>query len=276
MKKLLSLAVCTVAIMLNSCEFITVSTTFDAPFPKRNRNLSNILGDELTIKSGNDTLELKISSTRTNNLITNSQTGDTLFYGKVTKFRGLYYFSERLDDTSCFIYAVKISDKLIYGLNTGWTQMSLAGEEIKKGNNKLLRYINSDSTTIRLHPDKYEMKKLFGSIINKIDPDTILNFKEEEVEERSNFVMETNSEELDYISKAYPNPTKDFVTINLQQKENSSFQLTDLRGNILKEGKINTAAFKIDLSKEQAGIYMLTMINASDKEKETIKIVKVD
>lgn len=49
-------------------EMLPVST-FDSPFPKKNKKLSNILGNVLTIKNGNDTLTLTITSTKNNNLI---------------------------------------------------------------------------------------------------------------------------------------------------------------------------------------------------------------
>lgn len=253
-------------------------TTFDSSFPKRNRNLSNILGDELSIKSGNDTLTFKIVSDRNNNLITNSKNGDTLFYGKVSSFRGLYYFTSKHSDTSYSIYTVKISDSLIYGLTTGWVQGMYVSEEIKNGNNpKLVKYINSDSSIIKLHTNKFEMKKMFGSLISKFEPDTILYFKDRELQETSRLVKANDYEKgLDYISKVYPNPTKNILHVDLQQKENTSFQLTDLNGKLVVQGQLNELQNKIDLTKQQAGIYTLTVTNTVDREKESIKIMKID
>ena len=169
-------------ILLSSCDgsleniFPSPKTRFDSPFPKHNRNLTNILGDNLTIKSGTDTLELKISALKNYNLIINSKNNDTLFKGTVCKFRGLYYFSQQLNDTSFWIYAVKLNDNLIYGIRTSWEQTMLVDKAIEKGNNKkLVKYITADR--IRLRTDKRDLTNLFSSIIDSIAPYTILQLK---------------------------------------------------------------------------------------------------
>jgi hypothetical protein len=60
--------------------------TYDAPFPKKNKNLSLMLGDKLTIKRANDTIELEIISTKDINIIRNISNNDTLFIGKVSTY----------------------------------------------------------------------------------------------------------------------------------------------------------------------------------------------
>ncbi len=83
-------------------------STFDATFPKNNKQLSKIFGKMLLIKKNSDTLFLKIASTKNDNLITDAKTGDTIFYGKVCKFREFYYFNNKVNDTSYYISAFKI------------------------------------------------------------------------------------------------------------------------------------------------------------------------
>ncbi|CAN5459769.1 hypothetical protein BH10BAC1_BH10BAC1_11390 [soil metagenome] len=279
MKNLFRISILSVFITLTSCgDTIIRQTTFDAPFPKRNRDLSNILGNEFSIKSGNDTLNFKIISNKNSNLIINSQTDDTLFYGKVSKFRGLYYFNYKHNDTSYSIHAVKITDSLIYGLTWSWTQNIQTGEEIRKGNYpNLVKYINADTSIIRLHTNKYEMKKMFSTFITQYDPDTILFFKDGKLQETSRLVKENNSfEEMDYVSKVYPNPTKNIINIDLKQKENTTFQLTDTRGKLINEGHLNELQNKIDLTQQPSGIYILRVTNIADKESESVKIIKID
>ena len=82
-------------------------STFDSSFPKNNKQLSRIFGDKLLIKNNNDTLVLKIVSNKNNNLIT-SENGDTIFFGKVCKYRDLYYLNHKVDDTTYYISAFKI------------------------------------------------------------------------------------------------------------------------------------------------------------------------
>ena len=280
MKTLLNIIILTIIFALTSCgggNFRNI--TFDSQFPKRNKSLANILGDKLTIKSGEDTLIYKITSSKNNNLIINSKTRDTVFFGTVSKFRGLYYFNEQLNDSSYWIYAVKISDNLIYGLNTAGTQREYVYQAIKNGKNrKLIKYINSDTSVIRLHPEKRELKKLFSSIISNFLPDTILNYQETypKIQDATSTLTVIDPEDFNYISKAYPNPTKDILNLELQQKSKSTFQLTDLSGKIVLQGQLNELINKIDISKQPAGVYALTIVNTAEDQKETIKIIKTE
>ena len=281
MKTLLNIIILTIIFALTSCggNLNEPNITFDSQFPKRNKNLANILGDELKIKSGEDTLIYKITSSKNNNLIINSKTRDTVFFGTVSKFRGLYYFNEQLNDSSYWIYAVKISDNLIYGLNTAGAQLYYVDQAIKNGNNrKLIKYINSDTSVIRLHPYKRELKKLFSSIISNFLPDTILNYQEtySKIQDATSTLTVIDPEDFNYISKAYPNPTKDILNIELQQKSKSTFQLTNLSGKIVLQGQLNEIINKIDISKQQIGVYALTIVNTAEEEKETIKIIKTE
>jgi hypothetical protein len=280
MKTLLNIIILTIIFALTSCGGgNSRNITFDSQFPKRNKSLANILGDKLTIKSGEDTLIYKITSSKNNNLIINSKTRDTVFFGTVSKFRGLYYFNEQLNDSSYWIYAVKISDNLIYGLNTESAQREYVYQEIKNGNNrKLIKYINSDTSVIRLHPEKRELKKLFSSIISNFLPDTILNYQEtySKIQDATSTLTVIDPEDFNYISKAYPNPTKDILNLELQQKSKSTFQLTDLSGKIVLQGQLNELINKIDISKHQAGVYALTIVNTAEEQKETIKIIKTE
>lgn len=249
-------------------------SSFDSPFPKRNRNLTYILGRELIIKNGNDTLSLIISSSNKRNIITNSY-GDTLFSGTVCQYRGLYYFNQQINDSSFLIYAVKITDKLIFGLNTALTQAWLVDEAIESGKNKkLVKYMTSD--IYRLHPEKKELKILFTSIIDSITPDTILQFEEKSLTlaDTTKSITKIDRDDFEYISKAYPNPTSDFITIELQQKYNITYLITNLQGQAVLQGQVTDNFIKIDLRKLTSGIYALILFNQKDNQKETIKIIK--
>ncbi len=268
-----------IIILLYSCgdslEKIYPKTTFDSPFPKRNLNLTNILGDNLTIKSGTDTLILTISAFKNYNLIIDNKTGDTLFKGTVCKFRGLYYFNQQLNDTSYWIYAVKLNDSLIYGLNSAWGQTLLVDRAIENGQHrKLVKYLSADK--IRLHPDKRELKKLYSSIIDSILPDTILMFNNlpSALPDTTNKITSIDPDNFEFFSKVYPNPTIDFLNIELQQKIKINYQLTDLSGRAVLQGQFIDLKNKIDLSRQVNGIYFLTLFNSTDNIKETIKIVK--
>lgn len=266
-------------ILLSSCtgnvEIMFPKTTFDSPFPKRNRDLTNILGSNLTIKSGKDTLKLAIYAFKNYNLIIESNTGDTIFKGTVCKFRGLYYFNQQLNDTSYWIYAVKLYDNLIYGLNSAWVQTLLVDKAIEDGRHKkLVKYQSAER--IRLHPDKRELKNLFSAIIDSITPDTILQFREtaQILTDTSKVVALIDPEDFEFFSKVYPNPVIDIVNIELQFKSKIAYQLKDLNGKTVLQGQFTNVTNKIDISGQTSGIYYLTLINSTDNQKETTKIIK--
>lgn len=266
-------------IFIASCSDLSIifpKSSFDAPFPKRNINLTYVLGDQITIKTGTDTITLAISAFKENNLITYSGTNDTMFYGKVCRFRGLYYFNQQMNDSSYWIYAVRITDQLIYGLNTEWEQLALVDSAIEKGNHKkLVKYISSDK--IRLHLDKRELKKLYAPIIDRIIPDTIIQVHEytTTLNSTSKNPIAIDPEEFEYLSKAYPNPTADIVNIELQQNSNGiGYSLTNLKGQTLLNGQFLDIKNKIDLSNQPNGIYLLTLTNQATSQKETIKVIK--
>ena len=251
-------------------------TSFDSPFPKRNRDLSNILGDHLAIKQGTDTLSMTITAFKNYNLITNDQNGDTLFKGLVSMYRGLYYFSQQLNDTSFWIYAVKLKDNLVYGLNTAWEQTLFVDRAIENGKHqKLVRHITADK--IRLHPEKKELKYLFASIVDSLVPDTIIQFQKTipAFTDTTKVITQIDPDDFEFFSKVYPNPTTDFVNIELHQKSKIFYQLTDISRKTVLHGQFENLTNKINLSKLSIGIYYLALINPNNNQKETIKIIKI-
>ena len=201
-------------------------SSFDAPFPKRNKRLTEILGPQLRIRKGGDTLDLRIRSTGQDNLITCVETGDTVFYGKVCQFRGLYYFSQALSDTAYWIYAVKISDQLIYGFNTGWEQTLLIDQVIEKGTYpRLVKWMNPEG--IRLYPYKREMKNMLSGILKQIPPDTILTLNWEGTAHQSQATVPFDPDEYELVSKLYPNPVQDFCNVELGDQPNLHYFLSD-------------------------------------------------
>ena len=265
-------------VLLSSCDgnfqLIIPRVTYDSPFPKSNRDLTTILGDSLIVKSGADTLALLISSSDDYNIITEGRTQDTLFNGTVSMYRGLYYFSQQINDTSFIIYAVKLSGNLIYGLNTAWEQTMLVDKAIESGQfNGIVRHHSKER--IHLHPDKGVLKKLYAAILDSIRPDTIIAL-DEPIPVLDNTVQafaEIDQEDFEFFSRVYPNPTADFINVEQQQKIKIAYQLTDFNGRTVLHGQIEDIKNRIDLSRQEAGIYYFSLIGAKDNHRETVKIV---
>lgn len=253
----------------------SIKFTFDAPFPKRNRKLTHILGDTLHVywKCGQTTY--KVISTRKYNLIIDTEFGDTIFKGTVCKYRDLFYFSEKIDDTSYRIFALNITDSLIYGLQH-YYQYAQIDSLIDRGKYpKLVKFINQDKTTIRLQPDKKELRKLYSSILSKTTPFEIIKTTtdDEASTQQDDIVAPIEPDDFDMIANVYPNPVVDMLTVELQQQVSATYHLSDLNGKILLKGQLNTIKNKIDMGDLAGSIYLLTIIG-SDQQIETVKIIK--
>lgn len=254
---------------------VPVGNSFNTPFPKRNKSLEIILGKEIILKGYADTLYLNIKSTKSYNLITDKETGDTLFIGTVSKFRDLYFFTKKNNDTSFNIFAVKVEDNLIYGLTTSFDQYYEIDNIIKKGEFKeLVLSINEDSTYIRLKVNKKKLRLLYNKILSLYSPDTIISTNTlkniQSKEERNTEFLELD--ELEFASKIYPNPTNGILNIDVNKHQNINFQLVNLKGENIKNGIFDDIHNSIDITDEQSGIYILTL-KSGDKS-ESIKIIK--
>jgi hypothetical protein len=255
-----------------------LKNTFDASFPGRNRNLARILGDTLQIRGRCgwwNILSYKILSSRKSNLIINIETGDTLFKGTVSKYKDLYYLNEQINDTSFRIFALKITDSLICGFQN-YFQYYQIDTAVEHGYYpKLVKYFDKNKNIIRLHPDKKELKRLFTSILDNTEPFEIVRTKAISTTiDTLDLATPSDSENFEILSKAYPNPAKNFINIELQKKNDVKFRLTDINGKTVLEGQFTNIANKINLSGMTDGIYFLTLLNIADKQNETIKIIK--
>lgn len=73
--------------------------------------------------------------------------------------------------------------------------------------------------------------------------------------------------------KLFPNPAKDFVFISLKQLQELDFQLLDISGRKISEGKINALQTKVNLTELKTSIYILN-IYKDNAIYESYKIIK--
>ncbi len=254
--------------------------TFEGPFPKKNKDLSDILGKRIVLTIDKDTVKLNIGMKGGLNLVTMENTGDTLFCGTVSKFRGLYYFSQKLADTAYWIFAVKKEDNKLWGINGMLIEGQKIDREVKSGKYPgLVKYINKDSSIIRLHADKKLIKKLLASYVDSLSPYTILsmdNFADTNfsMKDSDKFVSAIDTDEFELISKVYPNPATDEVNVDLQNKRKVIYKLSDMHGKAIRNGEFTDINNKIDLGDLPSGIYIITASTVDNKTSESVKILK--
>lgn len=268
-----------------------VNTSFDNSFPKRAKNLTYDLGDAFALKRANDTLQFNVYYNRKSkeNSIVNKGTKDTIFSGKVNRYRGLYIFNQQINDSAYWIYAVKIEDKTIRGLETEWLQMMHLSDEIekilkekpdaKKYLSAMIASVNMDTSNIMLIPDKKILKRFYNSYIDSLDADSIIS-KDKEFDINTflsdeTAIEEINTENDDNLSlniKIYPNPVVDFVNIETNTLSKKHYKLIDIKGNIKKEGYFSQQNIKLTLDNFQVGTYFI-LIENQDGDYAVKKIV---
>ncbi len=80
---------------------------------------------------------------------------------------------------------------------------------------------------------------------------------------------------ISLVVKAYPNPTQNYLTLNVGNNEisNLTFQLIDVNGRLIENKKISNAIEVIDMEKLQAAVYFLKVAR-NNKEIKNFKIIK--
>jgi hypothetical protein len=283
--KLIYLAIFIYCLTLISCDELNKlvpNISFDAPFPKRHKNLTYILGDQFTYVSGNDTQIVNVSYDKKSkqNLLTNPKSGDTLSRCWLSHFRQLYYFSEQLNDTSFWIYAVKISDKEIIGLQSGLSQMLRLEREIDKGKySDLIKYRDTTTKVTLLTYNKTKLKGFYQSIIDSLPVLKIINIVEDknEFNQTDTITATTSNEDLEsgtsIVSSVYPNPAVDLFNIEFEEEGNFRVEIYDIEGKKVKSVQVNSDSANISLNGIKHGTYFVKATQLETNKTALIKLM---
>lgn len=84
-----------------------------------------------------------------------------------------------------------------------------------------------------------------------------------------------DAKDINVSFSVYPNPTTDFLKINLGNYtfENLIYQLFDANGKLLETNTINKNETNVEMSNNSRGMYLLKIIN-NNKELKTFRIIK--
>ncbi len=86
--------------------------------------------------------------------------------------------------------------------------------------------------------------------------------------------VQVDSADFKISTNIYPNPTKDFVEVELKTEGIVNFQLIDLNGKLVLEGQFTQRFNKVDISDQPEGIFTLKMVSLGNRREESWKIVK--
>ena len=79
---------------------------------------------------------------------------------------------------------------------------------------------------------------------------------------------------LNIDASVYPNPTTDFLILNVPEiEENYTYQVTDINGKLLNTGLINNTQTNLDFSSYVIGTYFIKLVQANSNIK-TFQVIK--
>ena len=85
-------------------------------------------------------------------------------------------------------------------------------------------------------------------------------------------VAETN---FNIDASVYPNPTTDFLILNVSDiEENYTYEVTDINGKLLNTGLINNTQTSIDFSSYAIGTYFIKLAGQSNSSIKTFQVIK--
>ena len=85
-------------------------------------------------------------------------------------------------------------------------------------------------------------------------------------------VAETN---LNIEASVYPNPTTDFLILNVPEiEENYTYQVTDINGKLLNTGLINNTQTNLDFSSYVIGTYFIKLAGQANSNIKTFQVIK--
>lgn len=180
-------------------------------------------------------------------------------FDKIMKFYSIKYFKTKNSKTmKNFYFTSKLLLLFILG-NCGFSQAQQA--TLSAGN-----YAQSGTGSV-----SYSVGQIFyepqSSATGKVNPGVQQPYEI--------FTLATNENAVQSKISVYPNPVKDFLTIdfNSEKLENSRYQLFDGTGRMINQGELKNLKTDINTSSLTSGLYMLS-ISSAGKNVKTFKIIK--
>tara|TARA_B100000674_G_scaffold44090_1_gene30573 strand:- start:95140 stop:95646 length:507 start_codon:yes stop_codon:yes gene_type:complete len=79
--------------------------------------------------------------------------------------------------------------------------------------------------------------------------------------------------ETDFILNVFPNPTAQLLNVKVQQINNESYQIFDINGKLVLEGKLSNTNTVIDMAGLAEGTFILSIVRANQPVK-SFQIIK--
>lgn len=221
----------------------SVHSEFDSPYTKRPVNLTWRMGSQFSVKSAGDTIQYTVyydRKTKINTVIEGES--DTIFSGQVSKLKDFYLFNERQPDSSYWIYAVKVENFTICGLNTAEYQMKQWDErfdyilkdsmQIGYKNPPTLKAVYPSQQRIVLTPDKKGFREFYTTALNSLYADTIIQIMHAipDSATEAEDLPHKNHQTKKLVERCYPNPAEMYLNIEIAGNDTLDYMLFNSLG----------------------------------------------
>lgn len=263
-----------------------ISTFFNGPIPKRAKNLTFILGKEFTLVSpysDNDSTSFVVDfdrKTRRSTIVEKRQT-DTVFSGLVHKHKDLYFFGQKVADTTWLYHASYIDNDFVIGLAESHQQHRLIDEFFRKlvndstlSGDPLRELITFDGLgRISVAPDK---KSLFAML-----SDTVAHFPKHKLVGQKFDVFDLSQADStshtadisSVIEQVYPNPADDILTVRVNTEGAYELRLIDSNGKMVLHQTSTEMQKVINTASIPSGAYTFNVSRLNGEVLDAVKIV---
>lgn len=259
-----------------------IQSYFTEEFPGKATDLSKRLGSTLAVLDGNDTIRMIITYEKASgkNFITDTSAEDTLFAGKVYKYRGLYYFSRKVEDSVYLISAVKVKKDQIQGLGTEFLQMNTMARELEMNPaSKLAGLVQKNKPAYALKPDREILSGYFSSMIDSLTPLKRISFRDTKSASTSQdpvipvtgiqaFIPDTP-----LVSTVYPNPVHDVLNLKMKFPAQYHVALLNEKQEVVLQERFNSDHWLILMDHIPSGPYILRLVCDEFNRTESIRIL---
>ncbi|MFB6257917.1 MAG: T9SS type A sorting domain-containing protein [Flavobacteriales bacterium] len=243
------------------------------------------MGERFALLKNGDTALYRLSFNRSDryNSIVKMPEQDTVFYGTVSKYKGLYFLNERRPNARFWIGAIEIEKGLfqgtpkIHGLGTLREQMHHLEEKVRAGKlNHLVKEGHGSEEKILLRPEESSLYQVYSSILDSIPPDTLVDTDESSVpSDDGKEKLFPDKKEASIVKKFYPNPAREECHLVMREKGSWNYLLVDMQGKKKREASFEGERTRIDISHLKAGTYVLRIWDRKGKKKEErLKLIK--
>lgn len=248
---------------------------FTSLLKKRTVNLSNKIGESLSIKQNRDTITyfFKYNKKQKNNTILD-QYNDTIHFGTVTKYQNIYLLNEVLDNGNFKLSAFELTDSTIIGLGDNYSFDWALWNEINTGFYNDMQLDSANSLVLTM--TKKLAKSLFTNTLDSLPvkylvQNTILKKEDTQTDSINVKITEKSSITTTEPSIIYPNPVIDKLILKTNiSLINQAFKIIDLNGKIVISDVIKKINTEIDCTNMLRGNYILNIPFTN----ESIKLVK--